>query len=264
VEGRTYTLEGEGDNLSWSYDANSDGLGSVPIGSGATADLAIPTDIKSPKTLTLTLEGDNGVVSREFQIVAPQPLVTITSPDDNQILTEGEQIVVEWEADTNWVTDVDIKVSTDGGRTWSKLNARSVSLSDEQWSNFAWTVPSSAVSTNAKLRVEKYEAGSQEERDDIGIEIHAAASAAMPLQQHSSDTRRVTISRKNGAVNIGIPVTGAYTAELINMQGATVARLSGTGPAAHGYARGELSPGLYLLRLRFAAGSATAVPFIMP
>ena len=59
-EGQTYQLIGRGKNLSWSYDANSDGLAEVDIADGDTVDFKIPTGITGPREITITLTGDNG------------------------------------------------------------------------------------------------------------------------------------------------------------------------------------------------------------
>ena len=60
VMGSTVTLSGTGENLVWSYDANSDGEGEIAIGSGNDISFAVPTGIAGPKELTLMLTGDGG------------------------------------------------------------------------------------------------------------------------------------------------------------------------------------------------------------
>jgi hypothetical protein len=58
--GQTYQLIGKGENLSWSYDANSDGLASIDIGTGDTVDFKVPTNVRTPFEITITLSGAGG------------------------------------------------------------------------------------------------------------------------------------------------------------------------------------------------------------
>jgi hypothetical protein len=59
-EGTEITLTAEGSGLQWSYDANSDGLNAVAIGSGNTISFTVPTGVTGPKTITIFCTGDNG------------------------------------------------------------------------------------------------------------------------------------------------------------------------------------------------------------
>lgn len=68
--GSTVTLKGEGTNLSWSYDANSDKLGSISIGSGSEVSFDVPTGVDSPMEITITCAGDNGTVERTYDLAA--------------------------------------------------------------------------------------------------------------------------------------------------------------------------------------------------
>jgi ribosomal protein S6E (S10) len=58
--GATVTLVGTGENLHWSYDANSDNQGEVAIGSGNEVSFTVPTGVGAPRELTLMLRGDGG------------------------------------------------------------------------------------------------------------------------------------------------------------------------------------------------------------
>ncbi|MCK4628739.1 MAG: peptidoglycan DD-metalloendopeptidase family protein, partial [Sedimentisphaerales bacterium] len=68
TEGNAVTLKGEGDNLSWSYDADSDGKGTIPIGTGAQVVFNVPGGVSSPRTITITLSGNGGVVSQTYSL----------------------------------------------------------------------------------------------------------------------------------------------------------------------------------------------------
>jgi hypothetical protein len=67
-EGQTYQLIGKGQNLSWSYDANSDGLGEIAIGTGGTVNFRVPIGITGPREVTVILKGDGGTDQLIYKI----------------------------------------------------------------------------------------------------------------------------------------------------------------------------------------------------
>ncbi len=73
VMGATIMLSGAGENLSWSYDANSDKKGEIAIGSGEQEEFTVPTDVESPLEITIILEGDGGRVMETYQLVTETP-----------------------------------------------------------------------------------------------------------------------------------------------------------------------------------------------
>ncbi|MBD3393102.1 MAG: hypothetical protein GF418_13355 [Chitinivibrionales bacterium] len=91
--GTTVTLAGTGDNLMWSYDADSDGEGVVGIGSGAEVDFTVPDNITGPMLITIFLNGNGGEASRTFSVVesggavdnARRPVRYSIRPRANQI-----------------------------------------------------------------------------------------------------------------------------------------------------------------------------------
>jgi hypothetical protein len=68
VMGSTITLKGEGTNLRWSYDANSDKLPSIDIDNGNEVSFTIPTGVEPPREITITCSGDNGTVERTYDL----------------------------------------------------------------------------------------------------------------------------------------------------------------------------------------------------
>lgn len=102
--GSTITLKGEGTNLTWSYDANSDKKGEIAIGSGSEVSFAVPTDVSSPLEITLTLSGDGGNVQETYQLLDSEtaampytPRVNVTRSSivriyalDGSLLAHGE------------------------------------------------------------------------------------------------------------------------------------------------------------------------------
>ncbi|MBD3347148.1 MAG: hypothetical protein GF401_19005 [Chitinivibrionales bacterium] len=68
--GSTITLKAEGDNISWAYDANSDNLSEIAIGSGNEIEFTVPTGVENPMELTLICRGDGGAVEQIHDLSA--------------------------------------------------------------------------------------------------------------------------------------------------------------------------------------------------
>lgn len=264
-EGKSYTLSGEGDNLHWAYDANSDGLGEIAIGSGATVDFTIPDDIKDPKEITIKLMGDNGNVSETYQIVAasaPTALVTVLEPNGNETYTVGEEVTIRWETDTNVITDVQIFLSTDNGKSWTLLNTESsISQSTSEWSNFKWTPTSEQVSDQCLLRIEQYEASEDSQRDwsDATFTVEAASTTEFDRRHRRPGTmERAVRVRADGVVELTFAEPGRHSVAIVDARGAVVLSRLVEGPAGS-FSTASLSPGVYLLRLSTKGRDATPV-----
>lgn len=78
AEGTSVTLTADGNNVSWSYDANSDGLGSVPIGTGNSVQFEVPLGVTGPRTIEITATGDNGSDKISGSIVEASTAVRLT------------------------------------------------------------------------------------------------------------------------------------------------------------------------------------------
>ncbi|MBD3243371.1 MAG: hypothetical protein GF331_22465 [Chitinivibrionales bacterium] len=89
VMGEAYTLNAEGENVSWAYDANSDGLGEVPIGTGNVVTFNVPTGITGPQTLTLFCRGDLGTVTKEYSLAPEGTVVGVRGHTRLTAITES-------------------------------------------------------------------------------------------------------------------------------------------------------------------------------
>jgi hypothetical protein len=69
VMGSTVTLKGSGTNPAWSYDADSDKLGEIAIGTGAEVSFSVPTGVTGPMQITLFLSGAAGKVQKTYSLV---------------------------------------------------------------------------------------------------------------------------------------------------------------------------------------------------
>lgn len=178
-ETQSYTLTGEGENLVWNYDANSDKKGKIKIGDGHSVDFVVPDGITGPRTISIFLDGENGSVERQFNLGIPT--IRLISPNGGETFTSGETVSIEWEADTSIITDIDILYSTNLGVDWVKINgASSVTLDSPEWGSYPWKIPESVSSKNCYLRVEKYEASANAKVDisDGAFEIEALVTGA--------------------------------------------------------------------------------------
>lgn len=75
VAGATLSLQGRGQNLSWSYDLSGDGQSPIPIGTGASVTFTVPGGAGGNSgELTLTLQGDGGQVQQTYTVVMPDEM----------------------------------------------------------------------------------------------------------------------------------------------------------------------------------------------
>lgn len=152
VKGATYELEGSGSELVWYYDANSDGKGRLLIDTGATVLFTAPTDVTGANTLKLILQGAGGEVTRTFGLTeSPPETLAVVVPNGGERYLIGEKVVIEWEADTTVLTEVEIHLSVDMGQSWSSLTGDgTVSAFDDAWPRYEWTIPDHLTGGNGE------------------------------------------------------------------------------------------------------------------
>ena len=140
VEGQTYTLTGTGDGtLTWSYDANSDGLGRISIGTGASVEFTIPAGINPPKQIYIFLDATGGEVSVLCDVLdAGAASLQLDAPNGGESFLAGDPTYICWTS--TGVTAVTIEYSSDGGASWWTIDA-DVDISELEWANYYWVVP---------------------------------------------------------------------------------------------------------------------------
>jgi len=122
TEGNAVTLRGEGDNLSWSYDADSDGKGTMPIGTGAQVVFNVPGGVSSPRTITITLSGNGGVVSQTYSLADIPSIRSGKNGFEIDADYPGGNIIVERiEGDTAYIHQ---DISDTKGEWWFYWNFR--------------------------------------------------------------------------------------------------------------------------------------------
>lgn len=78
--------------------------------------------------------------------------ITVLSPNGGETFGAGDTIRIRWDADTNKVDDVLIRLLVDGGEHEIVLTAtESIYTSHEQWGEFTWVVPDEAIHDTISL-----------------------------------------------------------------------------------------------------------------
>jgi hypothetical protein len=71
-----------------------------------------------------------------------QPIV-LESPHGGETFLVGDTVHIRWSTDNTKVTDCGIKLSTDGGRSYTGLFGTTFALGSQQWGDVAWVIPDS-------------------------------------------------------------------------------------------------------------------------
>jgi hypothetical protein len=80
--------------------------------------------------------------------VDPNAEIVIRNPRGGETFTVGQTVHVKWTTQGKGVTEVNavnIEVTPDSGKTWITLLQKSVSLEDDQWGDYPWTIPDSLL-----------------------------------------------------------------------------------------------------------------------
>lgn len=154
TEGREYTFTGLGTNLSWSYDANSDGKGEIDFGTGSSATFTVPMGITDPRQLTVFLNGDEGKVEETYSVVENTVPITLLSPNGGETFAAGDKIEITWNADTSLINEVVVSLSVDGGKSWVLITGdQTVSAYSDQWPTYEWVIPAKITTDNGAVTV---------------------------------------------------------------------------------------------------------------
>ena len=251
---------GVGDNLTWSYDADSDGEGEVEIGTGDTVTFSVPTGVTGAREITIYLRGDNGNAGETYSIVR-DTLIRVISPNGGEGYNSGDTVEIQWETNTSVISDVDIFYSVNAGDTWEKINAESsVSISDSEWGEYPWVIPPGTESQECLIRVEKYEAVQASHRDmsDGVFSIGASDVVRAGISPQSYSGFLIAYSDGRVAITSGKNVFSQI--ELHDMRGRSSIRI--TNPES----RRECSipvrrHTMYLVRIT-AGGKTTTFPLV--
>jgi len=99
-EDTNYTLTAEGTELVWTYDANSDGLAEVSIGSGSSVDFSVPDNVTGEKTIKIFCRGADGEDMVAGSIGEPQasPPPVIDYPVTAEYCETNGLVIIEPES----------------------------------------------------------------------------------------------------------------------------------------------------------------------
>jgi hypothetical protein len=198
------------------------------------------------------------------------PTVAVLGPNGGETLVKNTQCEITWNAgDDVGVTSVNVLLSTDGGATYPTLLA----TGEASDGSFIWTVPD-LDSRTARIKVEAVDAASNTGSDasDADFTLWGTTSgvapgpAGMPTEPMLAivDGNPVTAASR---IVYGVPVSMHVRIGLYDVGGRMLFRAVDTRAGA-GYSSldwaslaeraGELSSGVYFLRLDADAGSKTA------
>ena len=92
------------------------------------------------------------------------PEVTVTSPNGGEILQAGSAVTIGWTSvGKNGITAQDISLSADGGSTYPTVVAKGLAGSVR---SYAWSIPSTMKSANARIRVTATDGSGNSVSDD--------------------------------------------------------------------------------------------------
>ncbi|MBD3243964.1 MAG: hypothetical protein GF331_25450, partial [Chitinivibrionales bacterium] len=160
VGGRTFNVNIEGQPLP-----------ECPIDIYAAAGSAAAYDITRHVTVT------DGVIDIQTGMVVSDPVLsgitietageivayTITSPQDGAVYAVGDDLTIEFTANTSIVRDANFELSPDGGENWHNIMVDgAISSSDPNWGTYVFTLPETIggvamADKNWSLRVRDYD-----------------------------------------------------------------------------------------------------------
>lgn len=200
TKGQEYTLTGEGSNLQWSYDANSDGKGSISIGSGSSVQFTVPTDVSSPNELTLTLQGDNGTDSKLYSLATgtgtdptpdPQPtgdpitLAAVDFEDQGNFYVDGGK----WLAIQPGSSPISATATTtfSGSAGTYDLTLHAVGENDGSSSYKVYVGGSLVGEYTVPMSTQTFEEGSKYDKIWSGVSVPAGAEIKVTATTASAD-----------------------------------------------------------------------------
>jgi Concanavalin A-like lectin/glucanases superfamily len=97
--GQTVTAIGSGTNLSWYIDLTDDGLASFKTGTGSSITFTVPANATSAQIIRITLTGDGGLATRDYNITASAAPITPTVPTPTfspTVVLQPSQFTLAW------------------------------------------------------------------------------------------------------------------------------------------------------------------------
>lgn len=98
-------------------------------------------------------------ISNSFTI---RPLL-LKSPVGGESYSLGQELTISWNADTLFVSTIDLLISDDGGKSWEQINT-SGSIDIKVHSNFIWTIDDKGgkltfPSNECRVKIKDYDVG---------------------------------------------------------------------------------------------------------
>jgi Concanavalin A-like lectin/glucanases superfamily/Chitobiase/beta-hexosaminidase C-terminal domain len=191
--GQTVTATGSGTNLSWDINLIGDGLPSFKTGTGSSIAFTVPATANSSQTIRITLTGNEGSATRDYNIVvvaSPQPLTpTVATPT---ISPNGGSFTGS--------VSVTLQTATSGASIYYTTNGSTPTQSSTLYAG------AFALTSSATVNAIALQSGSNPSAQASASFTVVAPSAQLTLtwQDNSNDEDDFVIERKTGT-------NGAYS-----------------------------------------------------
>jgi hypothetical protein len=193
-----------------------------------------------------------------FSAVAMEPNpITLLNPTGGETYVVGDEITVEWDADTSKIKSVQVMLSVDGGLSFHNVSgANVINVGDANWGNLEWAIPRTIVdelgntvdmvSTSCKMKV--WDPYGDLDQDVSGIFTISDGTAARG-DAAAKRLREMSLRQPSAReIMLTIPGDGVHLVEILGANGARVVRQQGRGAVVYCFSRGVLPAGVYFLR----------------
>jgi len=184
--GQTVTATGSGTNLNWDINLIGDGLPSFKTGTGSSITFTVPASANSSQIVRITLTGDNGSVTRDYNITASPPPITpsVATPTINP---NGGSFTGS--------VSVTMQTATSGASIFYTTNGSTPTQSSTIYTG-AFTLTSSAT-----VKAIAFKSGSDPSTQasaNFTVVASAAAQLTLSWQDNSNNEDDFAIERKTG------------------------------------------------------------------
>ncbi len=161
----------------------------------------------------------------------------------------GNTVLIEWTAGER-ISQVNIEITTDGGRTWLLLTgSKSVRRTDTQWGAYPWLIPqtlggASMITDQAMFRIMDYLDG-----ENVGYSENFSINAENAVgARNVSGNNAIRIAQVNGDLGITVLYSCSYRVSVTNCQGKVLRSWRKSAPAKLTM-RDVVSAGTYLVSI---------------
>lgn len=184
-----------------------------------------------------------------YEGIIPAPKVKLIAPTDNAVLSAGgEALTINWQIESDNLTNQRLLLSTDGGETFPFIISDSLALTDR---SYLWLIPSELTTNNARIRLEAKAittVGIGENKQDIKILAAPIISKVSPATTRTNgDALEITITGERFSKGSKV-FLGNKRCKVTQLTENTITLSKLTPP----------EPGAYFIRIRSRNGSVSS------